>query len=361
MSCQVTPSLSFTAPEALKAQVSTCLNDFQARGIRLDTLNTRAIADDVALLAKTLGYGQLNLYGMSYGTRLAQEVVRRWPELVRLQILDGVIDPDETWFVQQSRHQHDTLLRFGAACVAAGSCPSGTNLPAQIQSAAEAVEQTNTTYQPQIGGSGVALPAQRITGELMLLSFQTLGYSPYGLQSLPLKLGLLQNRDAQTIALIPWEAQRAGGNVNWPTYAAVICQDSRLDEASIQAAHAGLPPIFQKMATLTRTLAGFCVQAGLTPPADTLTPVTANIPTLLISGRFDAVTTVDVAEVIAACFQPHQHVIFEAGGHVNGIQDSCGLGLLLGFLNSPIAPLNTPCAAQPLRWTPGITLPGTPQ
>ena len=353
--CQVSPELSFTRPDALKTQVTACLDQAQFRGIHLSDLNTRASADDVALLAKTLGYEQLNLYGMSYGTRLAQEVVRRYPALVSSQVLDGVIEPDRSWFAHQTRHQYDTLVNFGAACAANHACPTGTDLPAQIQSAADVVDAAQVTYQPPVSG----LAPQPITGELMLLSFQPLGYSPYALQTLPARLAALQKRNAEALARIPWDAQYTGSRINWPTYPAVICQDSQLDEATIQAAHAGLPPVFQKMATLPRTLASFCTQAGLSAPVDTLTPVTGNVPTLLLSGRFDAVTTVDVAERVARRFQPSQHVIFEAGGHVNGTASECGLQLLLTFLNSPSNTLNTSCAALPLTWgaTPPVVTP----
>lgn len=348
LNCVVTPTLAFTDPQQLSQQADTCLRQAQGLGLNLADLNTRASADDVALLAKKLGYEQLNLYGMSYGTRLAQEIVRRHPTLVRSQVLDGVIDPQATWFVNQTRDMHDTLLRFGAACMTAGRCPAGTNLPARMQEAATVVDGAHLTYSFSYTGD---LSPQPISGELMLMAFQRLGYSPQMLQSLPARLDAILRRDAGAIATLPSDALALGSMISWPIYPAVICQDSRLDETSIQAAYTGLPPVFQKMSTLTRTLANFCAQAGLTAPAETLMPVTANIPTLVISGRFDAVTTVNVAEQVAARFKPSQHVIFEAGGHVNGTT-TCGLQLLLTFLNNPAAPLNVACAAQPLTWLP---------
>ena len=38
-----------------------------------------------------LGYERVNLYGISYGTRVAQHYMRRYPERVRAAILDGVV------------------------------------------------------------------------------------------------------------------------------------------------------------------------------------------------------------------------------------------------------------------------------
>ena len=55
---------------------------------------TPALADDVADLAAAFSLSRkINLYGVSYGTRWALEVMRRHPELVRAAVLDGVYPP----------------------------------------------------------------------------------------------------------------------------------------------------------------------------------------------------------------------------------------------------------------------------
>src|ERR1043165_3843845 len=40
-----------------------------------------------------LGYQRLDLYGVSYGTRVAQHYMRQYPQRVRVAILDGVVPP----------------------------------------------------------------------------------------------------------------------------------------------------------------------------------------------------------------------------------------------------------------------------
>ena len=54
---------------------------------------TPALADDVADLAPAMPLPRINLYGVSYGTRWALEVMRRHPDLVRAAVLDGVYPP----------------------------------------------------------------------------------------------------------------------------------------------------------------------------------------------------------------------------------------------------------------------------
>lgn len=355
LSCAASPLLGQLRPDALLAQTQTCLDNFRARGLELADFNTRASADDVAQLARFLGYSALNLYGVSYGTRLAQEVVRRHPGLVQALVLDGVLDPAESWAPLQTRHLHDTLKAFGVACAAAGECPDGPDLPAQLQSAADAIDTAELTFAPGLG-AGVPLP---ITGDLLVLAARTAGTRSGGLFSLPRLFRAVQARDVGTLADLAYRAGADWQGLNLGLFVAVVCQDNRLDAATIQAAHAGLPPVFARSARLYETLGQVCQQAGLTVPPEALASVSAAVPTLLLSGRFDPVTPPAGATRVASRFTPAQHVIFEAGGHVNGLSSPCGQQLLLTFLNNPAARLDTRCAAAPLPG-PGVPVAGAP-
>lgn len=349
LACPLSPTLALLDPPAFRAQVQKCLNDFQGRGIPLADFNTRASADDVAFMARKLGYARVNLYGMSYGTQLAQEVVRRHPGLVRAQVLDGVLDPAQSWAATQTRLLHDTLVRFGAACAAAGHCPAGADLPAQVQQAADTLDRLHLTVDGQDFGSTGLLP---INGDLLLATVSSYGYSPDGLMQFPPLLQGVQDHNLRVIAQTISPAARLWTDLSLGMFMTVACQDNATDAGSIEAAHAGLPPVFARRAALYKAFAEACTQMGLTTAPDALTPVSAHVPTLLISGRWDAVTPPVLAEAVAPRFHPSQHVIFENGGHVNGFTDLCGAQMLVTFLNDPGAPLSTSCANQPLNWPP---------
>jgi pimeloyl-ACP methyl ester carboxylesterase len=54
---------------------------------------TPEIVADVDAVRAALGYERINLWGGSYGTRVAQEFARRHPSRVRSMVLDGVAPP----------------------------------------------------------------------------------------------------------------------------------------------------------------------------------------------------------------------------------------------------------------------------
>ncbi len=54
---------------------------------------TSVAVRDLEDVRAALGYEQLDLYGVSYGTRVAQHYLKRYPTRVRAMVLDGVVPP----------------------------------------------------------------------------------------------------------------------------------------------------------------------------------------------------------------------------------------------------------------------------
>ncbi|MEO1576500.1 MAG: alpha/beta fold hydrolase, partial [Pseudomonadota bacterium] len=69
-----------------------CLSDLPADP-RFFT--TSVAVRDLDAVRAALGYEQLSVYGISYGTRVAQHYLRRFPENTHSVILDGVVPVDE--------------------------------------------------------------------------------------------------------------------------------------------------------------------------------------------------------------------------------------------------------------------------
>jgi pimeloyl-ACP methyl ester carboxylesterase len=74
-----------------KALFQVCLDRFESAGADISQYNTINNARDVVELASALGYeDEVNLYGFSYGTQVALEVMRQHPERLRSVALDSV-------------------------------------------------------------------------------------------------------------------------------------------------------------------------------------------------------------------------------------------------------------------------------
>ena len=81
-------SMEEFAPMYLSS-ISQCRNRLSSEQINLSAYNSVENAADLASLRKALGYDEWNLFGISYGTRLALTVMRDYPEGIRSVILDS--------------------------------------------------------------------------------------------------------------------------------------------------------------------------------------------------------------------------------------------------------------------------------
>ncbi|QJF51625.1 alpha/beta hydrolase [Roseobacter ponti] len=70
--------------------LAKCLEEVLTSGVDVSLYNTYQNARDVRAVADALGYPVYNAFGISYGTKLAQEVMRSAPEGVRSVVIDSI-------------------------------------------------------------------------------------------------------------------------------------------------------------------------------------------------------------------------------------------------------------------------------
>lgn len=79
-------------------------------------------AQDADAVRQALGAAQVNLVGGSYGTRMALELMRQFPDTVRRAVLDGVAPPDMALPAAFSPDSQAALDALWAACAAQPAC-----------------------------------------------------------------------------------------------------------------------------------------------------------------------------------------------------------------------------------------------
>ncbi|WP_127509552.1 alpha/beta hydrolase [Actinoplanes solisilvae] len=90
-----TPTLEKTWLDRTKAYARDC---DRAGGALLDHLKTTDNVADMESIRRALGAKQINFYGFSYGTYLAQVYATQHPDRVRRMVLDGNVDPRRVWY-----------------------------------------------------------------------------------------------------------------------------------------------------------------------------------------------------------------------------------------------------------------------
>jgi pimeloyl-ACP methyl ester carboxylesterase len=112
--------------------IPACLRRLQAAGSDLAAYNSEESARDVETLRKALGYEKLNLYGQSYGTVLAQTVMRLFPSSVRTAMLEGVSSiPFDAPLPSSPKALESALGRVFEECAANAACKAAYPSPAK--------------------------------------------------------------------------------------------------------------------------------------------------------------------------------------------------------------------------------------
>ncbi len=94
------------------------------QGIDLTAYHSAASAADLNDLRLALGYDKLNLYAVSYGTRLALTLMRDHPEAVRSAVLDSVYPLQVNLYTALAPNADRAFNVFFARCAADPGCNS---------------------------------------------------------------------------------------------------------------------------------------------------------------------------------------------------------------------------------------------
>jgi pimeloyl-ACP methyl ester carboxylesterase len=105
-----------------ETDLTACREQLESEGIDLADYNTINNARDANELLLALGYTEWNLFGISYGTRLALNIMRDYPQGIRSVIIDSVYPPVVDAYVEEMVGGAGSFLLMFADCSADEAC-----------------------------------------------------------------------------------------------------------------------------------------------------------------------------------------------------------------------------------------------
>ncbi|SHH28655.1 alpha/beta fold hydrolase [Massilia sp. CF038] len=316
---------------AARACIAAVKQPFAAYG-------TASAARDIEQVRLALGYDKINLWGASYGTRLAQAYARAYPGAVRSLILDGVVAPDQII---------PAAGRDGQAALDLVFRQCAENAPCQAAYPNLRQEFDELSARVAAGAVKLELPDPRtarplkltMTSDRFLGAVHNILYNALDARRLPYLIhSAYQGRWEPFVARRNLASDYSpDGPVAQLMHLAVVCAEDwpRLTPA-LQAddATALTAPLAKHIGTM----------CGMVPVAPAPAPATTPIPqpVLLLSGELDPVTPPRRAVAAARYLPQHQHLVVTYAGH--GIsQLGCAPRLLREFLDKPEQPLKADC------------------
>ena len=108
-------------PDAIK-QIKTCRDRLIKEGVDLSQYNSVRISSDIETLRKALGVKQWNVWGASYGARLALTFARYYPGSTRTVLVDGPYLPEDQERVEDMRGAEIVINKIFNKCAADTAC-----------------------------------------------------------------------------------------------------------------------------------------------------------------------------------------------------------------------------------------------
>ncbi|HKS23671.1 MAG TPA: alpha/beta fold hydrolase [Thermoanaerobaculia bacterium] len=105
-------------------RLKDCRDALIKQGVDLSQYNSARISSDTEALRKALGVKQWNVWGASYGARLAFTIARYYPASVRTLLVDGPYLPEDQEVVEDLRGADVVMHRIFWKCSADAACSS---------------------------------------------------------------------------------------------------------------------------------------------------------------------------------------------------------------------------------------------
>ncbi len=280
---------------------------------------------DLDQVRSALGYEEINLYGVSYGTRAALVYLKMYPEHVRSLILDAVVDPAFILYQDASRDGQGALDLFFARCQADQACNS--TYP-RLRSELDAVLQKLDASPAHITipHPATGKPLQMTVTKTMVanLVFNIL-YSPDLVAILP--FAIHQAYTADNYAPLITQAYLVDSGIYDGMFYAVACVE---DAPLVRYADAAEGMFGSNVQNFVQVCEKWPKGE---PPKIIHEPVTSDVPVLMLSGEADPITPPWHAEELRASLSNSLDLIFKGMGHGNGTSD-CARRIMESFIET---------------------------
>lgn len=325
------------------AAVRACRASFDAANVDVTAYTSAESAADVEALRRALKVPQVNLYGVSYGTRLAQEVMRRFPGSVRSAVLDSPLPTGRNYTPWEAALLDRALKARLQACTDDPVCAETyPNIQERFAALLERLDRDPLPVTLFSEESGRVYPLPLRSGDLLRLLFWQLYRGGTPAEVIGLVNALSRGITGDAGQLLSWDLWPRDINL---TQLAVQCPET--SGLPAPAATAGMRADARTEAALrplNQTMQQVCAEWPRAGDAALRQPVRSEIPTLILTGELDPVTPPGYGREVHALLPNSQWVNFRWNSH--GQRGACFTRLLGAFWKNPRQPLEAGCAAD---------------
>jgi pimeloyl-ACP methyl ester carboxylesterase len=301
--------------------ISDCRREIEKES-DLTAYGTAQFTDDVDALRRALGYGPINIVGLSYGTRSALTFLQRHPKSVHTLLLEGPLPPENPMPLFAARDAQSVLDRIIAECKSDASCAKTfPGIAADLAKTLSALDRKPAQFD---AGEYHVTMNRGAFGEFLRSQM----YSAERQHLIPQMLHLAAAGDWSWIGKY-WLRYRKGWYDDIGAFLSISCPADvrRVDPATIPAATS---KTFLGDYRMRRQIAACNAWAPGRAPREAVSA--ADVPVLIITGDRDPVTPARWAELLQSHLKRARTIVFANNGHTE--PGECAAALEVAFFDA---------------------------
>lgn len=327
-----------------------CGDRLESEGHHLAAYTTTQSAADVDDIRRALGYDVVNLYGGSYGSLLAQAVMRDYPDGIRSVFIDSVVPIEKSLFVDTATSGANAILHLVDSCTADAAC--NTAYPDLRNALFESIDRLNANPLPVT----VTNPADGQTVEMLLTgdsireNLFTFLYATSIIPVLPQAVYDVYDGDYNLMTQLSGQRLAMMDLLSTGMELSVLCTDDvigRTPDEYVQLLEALPPQLAGRLEPETAVQYSYFTLCDAWPVEEAdpsiKTPLESDIPTLVLAGEFDPITPPEYARLVARHLS--NAYLFEFSGIGHGVVGSgpCAQSVIEAFLDDPATAPDARC------------------
>jgi pimeloyl-ACP methyl ester carboxylesterase len=339
--------------------IRACGERLTQEGRNLSAYSPLAAAADLADLRIALGYDEINLYGISYGTLISMLMMAHYPQGIRSIALDSIEPPEVDWVSKQLEAAYNSFNTLFAACATDPACDAAYPGLEEIFYAVLATLRQNpitVTIEDESGSSQAVL-----VDDLKFVHFirDTIFFAD-AYTFVPAAIYAAHEGDYQAVAQqwLGWVSGRHGavgpgtGSDTLGVYYSMMCLHNgsfggiEQAQASYDEIGGDTSMVDWAVATFLNDILAACEHWNVTTPEPNveIQTVDSDLPVLMLVGSFDPDLPPFLSQQYANRFAngydyelPYGHVL---------LVSPCGLEIIEQFLANPEQAPDASCLAE---------------
>lgn len=313
-------------------------------GIDVSSFSAMQLAADAEAIRKSLQIVDWNVYGVSFGTTVALNMIRNYSKHIKAVILDSPFPPNAPWldFVRP----FDTCFKVLENNIAADPI-AATAFPAVRNDFVKGIKRLNNVpFKVKYGTY-----SYDVTGDDFAWGIWSALLSPKAIPLVPLAIKEVANGNDSILSklIAVFSQPNTYGKFSATQSKAIMCYEGRPrkpgdSEASLRKQY---PDFASFISAFDEAICK--VWRPDIATEKTFEPVVSNVPVLILSGEYDPVCPPVFGNITAATLSKSFHLVVPAASHAAIHADDCIRNIAVSFLLDPSIRPDDKCVRERMK------------